>query len=93
MKGGIKMEGNRPIKKFRSGVIEAAIWLNSKKKDNEEISYKTVSISKSWKAKNDITWRNEVINLRKGDLQKVILVLQKAQEELLLSQEEGEEDE
>jgi len=87
------MEGNRPIKKFRSGVIEAAIWLNSKKKDNEEISYKTVSISKSWKAKNDITWRNEVINLRKGDLQKVILVLQKAQEELLLSQEEGEEDE
>jgi len=87
------MEGNRPIKKFRSGLIEAAIWLNTKQKDKEEISFKTVSISKSWKAKDENIWRSEVINLRKGDLAKAILVLQKAQEELLLSHEEDEENE
>lgn len=87
------MEGNRPIKKFRSGLIEAAIWLNTKQKDKEEISFKTVSISRGWKAKNEDTWRNEVINLRRNDLPKMILVLQKAQEELLLSKEEDEENE
>jgi len=87
------MEGNRPIKKFRSGLIEVAIWLNTKQKDKEEISFKTVSLSRGWKAKNEDTWRNEVINLRRGDLAKTILVLQKAQEELLLSHEEDEENE
>ena len=84
---------NRPIKKFRSGSIEAAVWFNERKlDDNTTVGFKTVSLTRSWKDKD--TWRNEVINLRKGDLQKVLLVLQKAQEEIFLSdntKEEGDE--
>jgi len=77
---------NRPIKKFRAGGIEAAIWSNKKtKNDKEEIEFKTVSISRSWK--KDDQWHSSSVHLRRNDLQKAILVLQKAQEDLLL---EGE---
>ena len=38
-------------------------------------------------------WRDATIQLRRNDLQKVILVLQKVQEELLLQHEEEGEDE
>ncbi len=77
---------NRPIKKFRAGGIEAAIWSNKKvKNDKEEIEFKTVSISRSWKKADQ--WHSSVVHLRRNDLQKAILVLQKAQESLLL---EGE---
>ena len=85
--------GNRPIKKFRSGNIEAAIWSNEKEFNGGLVEFKTISLSRSYKKKDEEIWRNEVINLRRNDLQKTVLVLQKAQEELLLSQEQVEEEE
>ncbi|HLD02626.1 MAG TPA: hypothetical protein VJC07_02930 [Candidatus Nanoarchaeia archaeon] len=86
------MATNLPIKKFRSGNIEAAIWLNKhKRNENEEIEFKSVSLSRSYKKKDENQWRNEVINLRKMDIAKALLVLQKAQEELLLFHENNEE--
>ena len=78
------MVGNIPIKKFRSGNIEVAIWSNKKKVNGDEVEFKTVSLSRSFMKKGENIWRNEVINLRKGDLQRVLLVVQKAQEELLM---------
>lgn len=84
---------NRPIKKWRASNIEAAIWLNSKKDNNgNEIGYKTVSLSRSYKKKDEDIWRNEQINLRRGDLPKIFTVLQKVQEELFLSHEDEEEE-
>jgi len=81
---------NTPIKKFRAGSFEAAIWLNKKNTDEGEIEFKSLSVSKSWKT--DV-WHSEVINLRKSDIPKMVLVLEKAQEELLLSgDEDGEKD-
>ena len=86
------MEGNRPIKKFRSGNIESAIWLNEKQdRDGNNISFKTASIRKSWNQEGK--WHDATINLRRGDISKAILVLQKAQEELLLAEELKEDEE
>ena len=83
---------NRPIKKFRSGNIEAAIWSNEKDFNGGLVEFKTVSLNRSYKKKGEEIWRNEIINLRRNDIQKIILVLQKTQEELLLNQESEEEE-
>jgi len=88
------MVGNLPIKKFRAGNVEVAIWSNKKNVNGAEVEFKTVSLGRSYKKKDEDIWRNEVINLRKGDLQKVLLVVQKAMEELFLGgHDEGGEEE
>ena len=52
-----------------------------------EVEFKTVSLRKSWE--KDGRWYDHTItNIRKNDIAKMILLLQKAQEELLLSKEE-----
>jgi len=86
------MANNQPIKKWKSGSIEAAIWVNEKEFKGEVVSFKTVSLRKSWKDDKGV-WRDSAINLRRNDLAKTILVLQKAQEDMLLNTEEGEKDE
>ncbi len=86
------MTGNKPIKTYRSGNIQGALWLNEKEKNGQIIGYKTVSIRRSWKDAEKNIWRDETMNLRKQDLPKIILILQKLQEDVLLAQEEGEEE-
>ncbi len=83
----------RPTKKWKCGNIEAAIWSNKRDMDGMEVEFKTVSLSRSYKKKGEDLWRNDVINLRRNDLQKIILVLKKAQEELLLTDRESDSDE
>lgn len=86
--------GNRPIKKWRSGNFEAAIWLNEKKVGDITTEFKTASLSRSWKKKEDDTWRRDVIHFRRMDLPKMITLLTKVQEELyLVSDHKEEEDE
>ncbi len=85
------MDINKPIKKFRSGNIESAVWLNEKEVNGNKVNFKTVSIRKSWN--QDGKWHDQTINLRKNDIQKLLLVLNKAHEDLLLSEEESDEDE
>ena len=82
--------GNRPIKKFKSGNIELAIWFNEREVDGAVVGFKTVSLKRSWRDNKQEIWRDEVVNLRRGDLPKVLLVLNKAQEELLLEKDENE---
>lgn len=78
--------GNQPIKKFRSGNIETAVWLNQREDpEGNKFGFKTVSLSRSYKKKGEDIWRSDVVNLRRNDLAKAILVLQKAQEDLLLT--------
>ena len=86
------MATNMPIKKFKAGNIEAAVWSNKREVNGATVEFKTVSLSRSYIKKGEDMWRNDVINsLRRNDLQKAILVLQKAQEELILS-DHGEEE-
>ncbi len=84
---------NRPVKKYKSGNIEAAIWLNEKDMgDGSIVGFKTISLSRSWKKKDEDIWRSDVVHLRRNDIQKAIIVLQKAQEELLLFDEHAEKE-
>jgi len=76
------MTGNLPIKKFKIGNIEAAIWSNKRETDSGQMEFKTVSLSRSFKKKDEDIWRNESISLRRQDLTKILLVVQKAQEAL-----------
>jgi len=87
------MTNKPPIKKFRAGQLEAAIWLNERQmKDDTIIGFKTVSLRKSWKDDQG-TWRDATIQLRKHDIPKVIVLMNKTMEELLLAHDEKEEDE
>jgi hypothetical protein len=83
---------NRPIKKWRSGNVEAAIWLNEKEKNGTKIEFKTLSLTRNWKKKDDNVWRSDVLNLRRMDIPKIMILLQKAQEELFLAEEPREKE-
>ena len=83
----------RPVKKYKSGNLEVAIWLNEREVNGNIVGFKTISLSRKWKKSDDDVWRSDVVNLRRNDIQKGILLLQKAQEELLLNHEEEDENE
>jgi len=90
----ISSEGSRnkrPISKYKSGSIQAAIFKNEREHNGVVMGFKTISLSRSYKKKGEDVWRNEVIHLRRNDLPRVILVLQKAHEELLLTDMKDEE--
>ena len=55
------MPGNLPIKKFRPGNIEAAVWLNKRDVDGNSVEFKTVSLSRSYKKKDENLWRSDQI--------------------------------
>lgn len=83
---------NMPIKKFISGNIQGAIWLNSKEIDGNKTEYKTVSITRSYKKKDEDVWRNEILNIRRSDLPKIMTILHKLHEELYLTEQGGGDD-
>lgn len=83
---------NMPIKKFISGNIQGAVWSNSKVVDGIKTEYKTISLSRNYKKKEENIWRNEVLNLRRGDLPKIMAILHKLNEEMYLTQQRGEDD-
>lgn len=83
---------NKPIQKYKSGSIECAIWANERQVNGDRVEFKTVSLRKAWKDDKNI-WRDATINMRRNDISRAILVLQKAQENLLLDSNEVEEDE
>ncbi|HLC71945.1 MAG TPA: hypothetical protein VJH37_00010 [Candidatus Nanoarchaeia archaeon] len=87
------MVSNLPVKKFRSGAIEGVIWANKRKQeDGSEIEFKTVTLRRSWKDKTQDIWREEKLNLRKTDLPKIQLIIQKLQEDLYLSNDNKGDD-
>jgi len=40
---------NKPVAVFRAGAIRAAVWANSVKKDGQDVTTFSISISKSYK--------------------------------------------
>ena len=88
------MVGNLPIKKWRSGAIEGAVWSNKRELDRDgvkqEVEFKTFTLRRSWKDRNEDVWRDEKINLRKSDIPKVQAILNKVHEELFLGSEKGD---
>jgi hypothetical protein len=86
---------NRPIQEYRISNWKVSIWENVKEIDEaSKVTYKTVSLSRSFKKKKEDIWRNEVINnIRRQDLTKLRLILNKAEEYLFFDNKEEEEDE
>ena len=77
------MEKNQPEKKFRAGAVSATIWANEgTNKDGEKVEYRTISIDRNYKDKED-KWQS-TNSLRLNDLPRAVLVLNKAYEYLML---------
>lgn len=84
-KNSEKSVKNLPFKKWKAGNVEVVIWSNKKQGESAELEFKTVSVSRSYKRKDEDMWRNDVIhNLRRQDLVKLSLMLHEAQKELYI---------
>ncbi|HZX12682.1 MAG TPA: hypothetical protein VFE88_04470 [Candidatus Nanoarchaeia archaeon] len=79
---------NKPIKSYRAGNLQAAIWFNERQVKDAIVGFKTASLRRSWKDKDKDIWREETLNLRKQDLPKLAVLLAKLQEDLFLNEEE-----
>ena len=78
---------NLPLKKFRAGPIQAAIWENESQIE-EAGKFKTISLDRSYKDKNGI-WQ-KTNSMRINDLPKAAVVLTKAYEYLILENTDGD---
>jgi len=77
----------RPLRKWRASNFDVALWSNKTQRDSgEEIEFKTLTLRKSYKKKGEDIWRNELINFRGSDIPKVVVLLRKVQEELLINE-------
>lgn len=80
---------NRPIKKWRSSNFELALWSNEREVNGNMVEFKTMSLNRSFKKKDETIWRNEVINLRRMDLPRLFALLNEASKELYVDKHEG----
>lgn len=76
---------NKPEKKFRAGAISATIWKNVGEKNGAEYAFNTITLGRSYKDK-DGQWKTSG-SLRLTDLPRAALVLNKAYEHLVISNE------
>ena len=81
-------KSNRPIKKWRSSNFELALWSNEREINGNLVEFKTMSLGRSFKKKDEEVWRNEVINLRRMDIPRVLTLLNEAAKELYLEKSE-----
>ncbi len=79
-----KPRSNRPIKEWRSSNFKIALWSNEREVNGNLVEFKTMSLSRSFKKKDEELWRNEVINLRRMDLPRVLTLLTEASKDLYL---------
>ncbi len=78
-----------PLKSFRSGAIQVAIWENEgTTREGQPEVYKTVSFERRYKDKSG-EWKG-TNQLRVNDLPKATLILQKAYEYLVLTESQDE---
>ncbi len=79
---------NRPIKKWRSSNFEIALWSNEREVNGNIVEFKTMSLSRSFKKKDEDIWRSEVINIRRLDIPRLIVLLNEASRELFLDKQQ-----
>jgi hypothetical protein len=75
-------EKNLPEKKISTGAISATVWQNETVRNGQPGIYRTVTLQRSYKDKND-RWQT-TSSFRLNDLPKAALVLNKAYEYLVL---------
>ncbi|HIJ10720.1 TPA: hypothetical protein HA278_01555 [Candidatus Woesearchaeota archaeon] len=78
-------KGNLPEKKFRAGAISATVWLNQgQRPTGETVEYRTVSLERSYQKEG--TWHT-TSSLRINDVPKAEVVLKKAYEYIVLTEQ------
>lgn len=84
---------NKPIYKVRSGNISASIFKNTiKGKDGKnDFEVESVSLQKSYTKDEGKTWENQSISIRKTDIMKLKVVIDKIAEQLFLNKDDSEE--
>ena len=84
----------QPIKKWRISNVEICVWENKKKFKDGEVSFKTATLSRSYKKKDEDIWRSEVINnIRRNDIPKIQVLLNKVQDYLFFEDSEHDKEE
>ena len=77
------MSGNAPEKKFRAGAIAATVWKNAGQREGKPVEYRTISIDRVYKDKED-KWQH-TSSMRLNDLPRALVVLQQAYEYIVLN--------
>ncbi len=85
-KAVVETIGNVPEKKFRAGAVSATVWLNKSQRIGENNSYRTISIERVYKDRED-KWQS-TNSMRMNDLPKAQVVLQKAYEFIVLNEQD-----
>ncbi len=83
------MNGNKPIKRFRAGAINASVFENANMVKGVETKMYNLVVSKTYKNKED-NWKSTNSFSVFYELPKVILVLQKAYEFVVMTSEKVE---
>lgn len=86
-------KNGKPIKKLSAGGVQAAVWQNTRKRnDGEEYKEYSVSLDRSYKDKNG-EWQS-TSSLRESDIPKAALLLNQAYEFIVMKPgDDGEGDE
>jgi len=72
----------KPIKKFKAGQFEVALWKNEYEKDGKKFEKITAGLQKSWKKPNSDDFDKSTISgIAINDIPKVIMLLNKAYED------------
>ena len=81
--------GNKPEKRFSTGVISATVWKNNgtSKKDGSQVEFKTITLQRAYQDK-DGTWKY-TNSMRINDLPKLALVTNKAYEYLVIKEQDA----
>ena len=74
---------NQPVKKFKAGAVEAAVWLNEKKSGEKVTNVESVTIARRYMDKAG-QWQS-TSSFSMNELPKVFLVANKAFEFLAIS--------
>ena len=83
--GSADASKNLPEKKFRAGAVAATVWRNTGVRDGQAVEFRTISLNRGYKDKNG-EWQNTG-SLRLNDLPRAAVVLQKAYEHLVLTEQ------
>lgn len=81
-----------PIANYRAGTISVSIFEKTLKNEKGDFKVHSANVQKSYKDKKG-EWQHMSLNLNKHDLAKARIVIQKAEEFLLMTSETTTEDE
>jgi Neuraminidase (sialidase) len=83
----------RPLISIRAGNISASVFENTYKKEGKaDFKIQTISLQKSYTEDEGKTWKNQSISIRKSDLPKLQVVLNKLLEHQFLNSKEDKEE-